>query len=169
MIEFIPMTHITTQVILDGKVVGSIKESSRGFRYTPKGSKTSGCVFKTLQQCKDSLINPDAEQAADEPHDVPVDPNTKYQYTAINIQMFAKDFPNINMFEIMATIMDQRHPNRIMLSVYLANSTNDCANFIGMSERKSQRFISDIGYSGFVEAKECSVKYWQDHPFNNSK
>ena len=42
-------------VILDGKVIGIIKEVIGGFCYFPKGSKTGGEIFTTIAACKSSL------------------------------------------------------------------------------------------------------------------
>ncbi len=44
------------QVLLDNKVVGSIKKNKDGlYQYFPKGSKSSGEPFNTLQEVKKSL------------------------------------------------------------------------------------------------------------------
>ena len=42
-------------VYLDGKITGEIREEYGSYRYYPKGSKTGGKVFATLNQCKQSL------------------------------------------------------------------------------------------------------------------
>lgn len=44
-------------VLLDGKIVGSIRPVAGGYRYFPrgKGEKFAGEVFKTIQQVKESL------------------------------------------------------------------------------------------------------------------
>lgn len=46
----------TTKVKLDGKFVGSIIESKKGFRYFPKNIvQAGGDFFATLAECKLSL------------------------------------------------------------------------------------------------------------------
>ena len=55
MIEYInnmPSGHL---VKLDGKFVGEIKRFMSGWQYWPKNSKTGGEMFKSLQDCKNSL------------------------------------------------------------------------------------------------------------------
>jgi len=52
------------KVKLDGKVTGTIKSVSShhiddGWQYFPKGSKTGGDVFASLNLCKHSLGNYD--------------------------------------------------------------------------------------------------------------
>lgn len=44
-------------VLLDGKVVGKIKCSPRGYKYFPKGSRVGGEWFSTLIACKQSLLD----------------------------------------------------------------------------------------------------------------
>jgi hypothetical protein len=44
------------QVFLDNKIVGSIKKNKDNlYQYFPKGSKSSGEPFKTIQEVKKSL------------------------------------------------------------------------------------------------------------------
>lgn len=45
------------KVLLDGKIVGQIKTVFGGFSYFPKGSKTGGELFKTINLVKQSLEN----------------------------------------------------------------------------------------------------------------
>jgi len=42
-------------VFLDNKKVGKIKCRSYGYRYYPKGAKTGGELFPTLEECQKSL------------------------------------------------------------------------------------------------------------------
>lgn len=46
----------TVKVKVDGKYVGDIKSVSGGYQYFPKGIKSGGDVYATLQECKDSLL-----------------------------------------------------------------------------------------------------------------
>lgn len=43
------------KVKLDGKYIGDIKSVAGGYQYFPKGSKTGGDIYATIQSCKDSL------------------------------------------------------------------------------------------------------------------
>ena len=44
------------QVMLEGKVIGHIKQSAWGFQYVPVGRpKLGGVVYSTLAKCKASL------------------------------------------------------------------------------------------------------------------
>lgn len=45
----------TTSVLLEGKKVGKIVETEKGFRYYPKASSACGELFPTLIKCKKSL------------------------------------------------------------------------------------------------------------------
>lgn len=46
----------TYPVKLGGKKIGEIRnEKENEFQYFPKGSKTGGEIFSTLQACEDSL------------------------------------------------------------------------------------------------------------------
>lgn len=42
-------------VLLEGKSVGRIDNTDKGWVYTPKGQKTGGDPFETLSECKTSL------------------------------------------------------------------------------------------------------------------
>jgi len=44
-----------TMVYLDGKHIGNILKVKDGFQYFPKGKKTGGEVFPTLEEVKRSL------------------------------------------------------------------------------------------------------------------
>ena len=44
-----------TQVKLEGKVIGSIRLSARGWQYFPYGQRKGGQIFRTLRECKESL------------------------------------------------------------------------------------------------------------------
>ena len=58
MLKFEPKFNGKEWVVrLDGKVVGEILETSGGFHYVPKGSKTHGSVFPTAQDVKRSLMD----------------------------------------------------------------------------------------------------------------
>jgi hypothetical protein len=54
MIEYL-LSNGNMKVRLDGKIVGSIHAFNGGFQYFPKGSKTGGELFPSLEACKRSL------------------------------------------------------------------------------------------------------------------
>ncbi len=56
-IKFIPFGPKTTDVMLENKLVGKIKSVDGGHCYFPKGKKTGGDIFKTLSECKKSLLD----------------------------------------------------------------------------------------------------------------
>lgn len=43
-------------VYLDGKDIGTIRSVSGGFCYQPKGSRSFGDTFLTVNECKASLV-----------------------------------------------------------------------------------------------------------------
>lgn len=45
----------TISVLLDEKIVGTIHRIIDGYQYFPKGKKTSGEIFPTIKQVKESL------------------------------------------------------------------------------------------------------------------
>jgi hypothetical protein len=50
------------QVSLDGKIVGKIKAyKDQGFRYYPKGFKSGGKIYKSVEDVKKSLIEDKSE------------------------------------------------------------------------------------------------------------
>lgn len=53
--EMIKQKTTTVRVKLDGKQVGKIKQTNRGWEYFPEGKRTGGAVFQTLAACKASL------------------------------------------------------------------------------------------------------------------
>lgn len=55
MIEYVETVKIVVK--LDKKIIGEIKKVDGGFQYFPKGSKTGGDIFITLNKCKYSLEN----------------------------------------------------------------------------------------------------------------
>ena len=57
MIEYNIIKYIEPhiEVYLDGKKTGTIRPVLGGFAYFPKGHKTGGETFETLEECKQSL------------------------------------------------------------------------------------------------------------------
>lgn len=58
MIEYL-LSSGNLKVRLDGKIIGSIHTINGGFQYFPKGSKTGGKLFPSLEACKRSLEEDD--------------------------------------------------------------------------------------------------------------
>lgn len=47
--------HHLTFVKLDGRIAGRIEKRKQGFQYIPKGMKTGGEIFPSLEALKKSL------------------------------------------------------------------------------------------------------------------
>lgn len=55
MITYKKKTWVVIAVLLEKKIIGHIKVVQGGWAYFPKNSQTSGEVFGTIGECKNSL------------------------------------------------------------------------------------------------------------------
>lgn len=55
MITYKHQSDFSIRVLLDKKVVGTIRSFTQGWQYRPRGASAYGEFFKTLAECKQSI------------------------------------------------------------------------------------------------------------------